>query len=119
MSELATLGASGILFSAFCVWLTVQIINRRERWAIDTAMAIALMLVVFAVAGLVLYPLSHGPWIAIYIATHANQPEIIDASSAFYAPIDFAIENSPPAIQDAYDGYLEWWAGLGVSLIVP
>jgi hypothetical protein len=80
---------------------------------------VAFWATVVAVAGLVLYPLSHGPWIAIYIATHANQPEIIDASSAFYAPIDFAIENSPPAIQDAYDGYLEWWAGLGVSLIVP
>ena len=62
---------------------------------------------------LVAYPLSHGPWITIYIATHADQPEI-DASSAFYAPIDLAIENSPPAIQDLYDSYLEWWAALGI-----
>jgi hypothetical protein len=62
MSEIATLGASGILFAGFCVWLTVRIINRRERWAIDTAMAIAaiaLMLVVFAVA-LVLGPIMIG-----------------------------------------------------------
>jgi hypothetical protein len=83
---------------------------------------------VVVVAMLVAYPLSQGPWITIYVATHADQPEI-DASSAFYAPIELAIENSPRAIQDAYDGYLEWWAGLGIfchnetirtqSLIVP
>jgi multisubunit Na+/H+ antiporter MnhE subunit len=23
----------GVVFSAFCVWLTVRIVNRRERWA--------------------------------------------------------------------------------------
>jgi hypothetical protein len=77
---------------------------------------------------LVAYPLSHGPWITIYVATHADESEI-DASSAFYAPIELTIENSPRAIQDLYDSYIEWCAALGIfchnvtvrtqSLIVP
>jgi len=28
----------GIAFAAFCIWLTVRIVNRRERWAIDLAL---------------------------------------------------------------------------------
>jgi hypothetical protein len=85
--------------------------NDRKKPTAGFWITVALVVVFVA------YPLSHGPWIAIYVATHAHQPDEIDASSAFYAPIELAIENSPPAIQDAYDGYLEWWAGLGVSLI--
>jgi len=27
----------GITFTAFCVWLAVQVLNRRERWAKWTA----------------------------------------------------------------------------------
>jgi hypothetical protein len=62
VSELVALGAIGVVFSAFCVWLTVRLINRRERWAVDTAMAIAaiaFMLISFAVA-LILGPLMFG-----------------------------------------------------------
>ncbi len=33
----------GSLFAAFCVWLTVRIIQRREQWAIN----IAMLLIVF------------------------------------------------------------------------
>ena len=42
-----------IAFAAFCVWLTVRIVNRRERWAKWTLVA---------VVGLpVLYVVSFGP----------------------------------------------------------
>ena len=27
------LAVTGVAFAAFCVWLTVRIVNRRERWA--------------------------------------------------------------------------------------
>jgi hypothetical protein len=37
MSEEAILAVAGIAFAAVCIWLTVRIINRRERWAICTA----------------------------------------------------------------------------------
>ena len=33
------LPALGVAFAAFCVWLGVRIVNRRERWAIRTAVA--------------------------------------------------------------------------------
>jgi len=48
------LAVSGTAFAAFCVWLTVRIINRREPWAIWT---------LAAVVGLpVLYVASFGLW---------------------------------------------------------
>jgi hypothetical protein len=39
---LSTLAVTGVAFAAFCVWLTVRIVNRRERWAIRTAILLAL-----------------------------------------------------------------------------
>jgi hypothetical protein len=49
----------GVAFAAFCVWLTVRIINRRERCAKWTAVGLALVLA---------YPLSFGPacWLCEY-----------------------------------------------------
>ncbi len=43
-----------VAFAAFVVWLAVRIINRRERWAKRTAMAVM-------AAAPVLYVLSFGP----------------------------------------------------------
>jgi hypothetical protein len=53
----------GVAFAAFCAWLTVRIINRRERWAEWT---LAGML--FA---LLLYPFSYGPayWLCLKVAS--------------------------------------------------
>jgi hypothetical protein len=42
-----------IAFAAFCVWLTVRIVNRREKWAKRTAWTVVVLLL--------LYPLSVGP----------------------------------------------------------
>jgi predicted permease len=41
-----------VAFAAFCVWLTMRIVNRRERWAKWTAAALV---------PVVAYPLSFGP----------------------------------------------------------
>ena len=38
---MAILGASGVAFAAFCIWLVVRIINRREQWALGLAIIIA------------------------------------------------------------------------------
>ena len=35
----------GVAFAAFCVWLSVRIINRRERRAKRTAVALVVLLV--------------------------------------------------------------------------
>lgn len=37
----------GVALAALCVWLTVRIVNRRERWAIRLAAVIATVLVLF------------------------------------------------------------------------
>ena len=40
--------------AAFCVWLTVRIVNRQERWAKWTAVAIILLAIAgYAAAGLI------------------------------------------------------------------
>jgi hypothetical protein len=48
--------------AAFCVWLAVRIVNRRERWA--KRIAIGLIVVLFA------YPLGFGP--ACWISSRIN-----------------------------------------------
>ena len=45
---------TAVAFAAFCVWLTVRIVNRKERWAKWT-------LAVIMVGSPVLYALSIGP----------------------------------------------------------
>jgi hypothetical protein len=40
------LPALALAFAAFCVWLTVRIFNRRERWAKWTAVAVPVVLVI-------------------------------------------------------------------------
>jgi hypothetical protein len=47
------LPVSGLAIVGFCLWLTVRIINRQERWAKKTAIVLA--------AVTVGYPLSFGP----------------------------------------------------------
>jgi hypothetical protein len=44
--------ALSVAFAAFCVWLTVRIVNRRERWAKWTAAGLI---------ALIVYALSVGP----------------------------------------------------------
>src|SRR5262249_11185988 len=53
------IAALAIAFVAFCIWLTVRIVNRRERWA--KRLGVATLIV--ALLG---YPLSFGPacWLA-------------------------------------------------------
>src|SRR5436190_4068120 len=40
------LPALGVTFAAFCVWLAVRIVNRREGWAERTALTLAAALIV-------------------------------------------------------------------------
>ena len=94
------LPALAAAFAAFCVWLGVRVYNRRERWAKWTAVAL------LTLCG---YPMSMGPWIAIYVATHKSQARV-SVPFAVYRPVEFVVENSPAAISDAYTRYISWWA---------
>jgi hypothetical protein len=60
----------GITFTAFCVWLTVRIINRRERWA--KRLAVAVGLAVLIVAG---YPASVGLCVGVKSFRSAEMAE--------------------------------------------
>ena len=47
----AILAALGVAFAAFCVWLTVRIINRRERWAKWTLAVMLSLSVLYVLSG--------------------------------------------------------------------
>jgi hypothetical protein len=69
----------GVAFSAFCVWLAVRIVNRRERWAKWTAATV--------LVALVMYLTSFGLLIKL--------PEsIITRIAWFYQPVFIAGRNS-------------------------
>ena len=95
------IAALAIAFAAFCVWLTVRIVNRRERWA-KWMLAASLAL---AAA----YPLSIGPlqWLdqRSPLPGWADKPiEII------YAPLSWTTQRSEVA-NAAIDWYIDLWLG--------
>lgn len=97
------LPTAGIAYASFCVWLTVRIINRRERWAKST------------LAGVVVMPLlyvgSFGP-----ACWWASSPGLIDGfparciPSMFY-PICGAVRHLPRPCALA----IEWYATVGAD----
>jgi hypothetical protein len=86
--------------AAFCVWLTVRIINRRERWAKWTlAVAVALPL---------LYVLSIGP--AAGALNRVGEPRwAAMIYMRIYGPINWAYRNGPQSARDALEWYLQIW----------
>lgn len=91
-----------IAFAAFCVWLTVRIVNRRERWANWTLAAV--------VGVPVLYVASFGP--AIWIASPRDSDISVGPSSmlAIYRPLGWIANETDSPIGRA----LEWWARCGL-----
>ncbi|HEY3965718.1 MAG TPA: hypothetical protein VGM05_14265 [Planctomycetaceae bacterium] len=73
------LSVFGAAFAALCVWLTVRVVNRRERWAKWTA---AMLLVVLS------YPVSVGP--VSWISAHGWISVKVSAMlHSFYAPLAY------------------------------
>ncbi len=87
-----------VVFAAFCVWLTVRIINRRERWAKRTALALALAAT---------YPLSFGPvsWLLDSECLSRRSQRYLDV---IYLPLGFAMDWSP-AIRRTLRDYQDIW----------
>jgi hypothetical protein len=95
------LPALAVAFAAVCVWLTVRIINRRERWAKWT---------LGVVVGLpVLYALSFGP--ACWISSHANMG--ISTVNAAYLPVMWLYDVSPGFIQKGILRYARFGSASG------
>src|SRR5262245_28310263 len=97
------LPALAVTFAAFCLWLTVRMVNRRERWA-KWALAATLALPV-------LYVASFGP--AVWITARKERVDQIGQSVIYitYQPLLSAIVYGPRQIS----GPLYWWGELGVG----
>jgi hypothetical protein len=95
----------GLAFAALAVWLTVRIINRRERWAKRTAVALTVVLLG--------YPLSFGP--ACWIIDRWEHGDINRNSVRFTAKV------YAPFVQMAYEGPqwisgpIFWWTSIGAK----
>jgi hypothetical protein len=90
----------GAAFMAFGVWLGVRIVNRRERWAKWTALAMAIVL--FG------YPLSMGP--AWWISHNLDLPYCFNYGIRCpYEPLWWVISNGPEWVNNAGWRYLNWW----------
>ena len=88
-----------VAFTAFCVWLTVRFVNRRERWAKWTLVAIV---------GLpVLYVASFGPACWIVSRNNLNGNWLFIA----YRPLVWIMENGP---ESAFTS-LVWYSLVGTA----
>jgi hypothetical protein len=98
--------ALAVTFAAFCLWLTVRIVNRRERWAKWTLAG--------TVIGVpVLYVASFGP--ACWIYSRTDCPSL----SAAYFPIGWVISEAGRHIDIQFVKYAVVGMPRGSSIDVP
>jgi len=95
------LPALAVAMAAFCLWLGVRIVNRRERWAkrlFATIIGVPL-----------LYVLSFGP--ACWLVHDRSLPEpALDAFQTFYTPIYNATGNDAGWFSGAIGAYVRCWS---------
>jgi len=94
------LPALAVAFAAFCVWLGVRIVNRRERWAKWTAVAM--------IALPVLYVASFGPAHGIICAVDSQW--LWRVADVVYRPLALTCGRSDVATRSAfrYADACEW-----------
>src|SRR5579872_938716 len=92
----------GVALAAFCVWLGVRIVNRRERWARRT-LAVVVALPVLYVAGF-------GPAVWIKFRFFPKRHSVDSAIEYVYRPILSRMEFPHNLIADAFD----WYAEIGI-----
>ena len=80
------LSSLAVAFAAFCVWLTVRLVNRRERWAKRTLAAVILLPV--------LYVLSFGP--ACWLSDRGYIPQV--NVGEVYQPVTIAMIEFPNTV---------------------
>jgi len=88
----------GVMLAALCIWLTVRIVSRGERWAKWTAATLPIVLPL-------LYVFSFGPacWVA------ASNMENGQAH-----PIYWLIGASIPSERTVWGDFVLWWGKLGI-----
>lgn len=119
---LSTVAIVAVIFTAFCIWLTVRILNRRERWAKWTLAGV--------VSVPVLYVASFGPacW---YIASTGirNKQVPLDPDGyihrpkpwfdTVYLPIGVFVGQEPYYIRPAFCWYGMVGAPKGSEVFLP
>ena len=91
----------GVVFTGFCVWLGVRIVNRKERWAKRAPLA---MLIVFA-----LYIASLGP--ASWLASWGVLP--LQPAAKFYLPMFCVVDRTPVQVDRWITDALAWYTRVG------
>ena len=91
-------------FAAFCIWLAVRIVNRRERWAKWTSAVVAVMVI--------FYPLSVGPASGLF-AHHILSEQMMPTFKIIYAPlqlvIQWGVDSRSPWFEDGFFWYMGIW----------
>jgi hypothetical protein len=97
------LSALGMVFAAFCVWLTVRIVNRQQRWAKRALAAIIIVLL--------LYLLSWGPVcrFSMNSAISGDGPRLPSFAGWFYAPLGHLMLAGPRPFSTALRIYTAAW----------
>ena len=92
----------GVTFASACVWLTIRIINRRERWAKRTLVALIVLPV--------LYVASIGPaqWLWVYAVPDSLCPQCRKAITTLYSPLTSLAEHSD-LLDRTVGAYLGLW----------
>ena len=93
----------GVAFAAFCVWLTVRIVNRRERWAKWTAAIV--------VGVPLLYVASFGP--ACWISSRANFGDV--AVERTYGPLIQGLFYREPSRFAWFYESMHWYSRLAAN----
>jgi hypothetical protein len=95
----------GVACAAFCVWLTVRVVNRRERWAKWTLNVMGLP---------VLYVGSFGPFIWLSDHQLLTDGTSLPVVSRVYVPIIFAGRVSY-TFRCAMDWYVSFWSDFDIG----
>jgi hypothetical protein len=92
----------GLAVAAFCVWLTVRIVNRRERWAKWTLVGLVVVLVG--------YPLSIGPLVYLVAENSDSIPEWGNSILEWYLlPQELVKRHGPAWLQRLIENYEMFW----------
>jgi hypothetical protein len=98
-AQIAIFGTTAVAFTALCLWLTMRIYNRRERWAKRTLAAV--------IGAPVLYVLRIGP--AAWITHALGEPQWAGAIyMRLYGPINLFYQFGPKI----FGKVLDWYTGL-------
>jgi hypothetical protein len=100
------IAALAIAFAAFCIWLGVRIVNRREKWSKRLAIILAIVSI--------LYPLSSGP--ATWILIKAGDPDwLYKPVRWLYTPHEVVVVHGPEWLQTADMFWGTWWTELAAG----